>query len=116
VSPVASRSSWGAPVVAGQQIILRRVGQGGADICDVDHPDQACFADHRQMPEMPGHHGSGRVPDACPRVDDGRMRGYQGPDPDVVDVLPGRHRLDDVSLGDDADGLLGLVVVHDHQK
>ena len=74
--------------MAGQQIILRRVGQGGADIGDVDHPDQACFAGHRQMPDMPGHHGSGRVPDACPRVDDGRMRGNQGPGPDVVDVLP----------------------------
>ena len=41
---------------------------------------------------------------------------YQGPDPDVVDVLPVRHGLDDVSLGDDADGLLGLVVVHDHPE
>jgi hypothetical protein len=40
----------------------------------------------------------------------------RGPDPDVVDVVPVRHRLGDVSLGDDADGLLGLLVVHDHQS
>jgi hypothetical protein len=47
VSPVASGSSRGVPVAARWQIILRRVEQRGADICDVDHPDQACFADHR---------------------------------------------------------------------
>ena len=41
VSSVASGSSRGVPVAARQQIILRRVQQGGADICDVDHPDQA---------------------------------------------------------------------------
>ena len=114
--PLPQRPVPGVPVAARRQIILRRAGQGGADICDVDHPDQACFAGHRQVPEMPGHHGSGRVPDACRRVDDGRIRGYQGADPEVVDVLAVRHGLSDVSLGDDADGLLGLVVVHDHQS
>ena len=63
VSPVASGPSRGAPVAARQQMILWRVEHGGADIGDVDHPDQACFADHRQVPEMPGHHESGRVAD-----------------------------------------------------
>ena len=110
MSPAGSGLSRGVPVAARGLIVLRWVAQRGADIGDVEHPDQARFAGHRQVPDMPGHHGPGRVPDACRRIDHGRIRGYQGADPEVVDVLAVRHRLSDVSLGDDADGLLGLVV------
>src|SRR5271156_1132999 len=76
-----------------------QVQQRAADISDVDDPDEAAVADDRQVPEMPGQHGLGRLADVRVSRDDGRVPGHQVTDPDLLQVLVVRHRPDDVRLG-----------------
>lgn len=40
------------------------VEQRAANICDVDHPDETCVFDDRQMPETAGYHGVSCITDA----------------------------------------------------
>ena len=77
------------------------IEQGAADVGDVHDPDQAGVVDDRQVPEMPGRHELGRLADAARRVDDGRVRGHYGKDPDVVGVFAVGHHVGDVGVGDD---------------
>src|SRR5258708_9738533 len=105
---VARRASAGASLAA-RRSLQGRVQQRAADIVDVDDPDETALVDDRQVPEMPGQHRFGRVANARRRRDDGRTGGHQITNPDVVDVLPVRHRPDDVSLGDQAERPPGLL-------